>query len=254
MSCAPRPQTSPSTRSPDHGSRCHSDGSASTVSTCDSRPSTGPSAVAAQARDEVRALRRAADERDLEARAARTAPASSSCSARSSPGGLTVLWRMSCCSSATARSSRSAPMRQDPNARRDHPRRAMDRSPSGADASATMPDTAYPPDKGYARLPRRVRRHARSSCWRSAGSSRSRRRSVDLLSIGLVHALALMALVGAIGSISGCHVNPAVTLALLTVRKISPRDAGGLPRRAARRRRRRRAAGARRSSPRAGAC
>jgi len=48
-----------------------------------------------------------------------------------------------------------------------------------------------------------------------------------LLTIGLVHALALMAIVYVIGSISGAHVNPAVTIALLTIRKITPRDAGG---------------------------
>lgn len=49
---------------------------------------------------------------------------------------------------------------------------------------------------------------------------------VSLLPLGLVHALALMLLVGAIGTISGCHVNPAVTVALLAIRKVSPRDAG----------------------------
>jgi glycerol uptake facilitator protein len=48
-----------------------------------------------------------------------------------------------------------------------------------------------------------------------------------LLTISIVHALALMAIVYAIGSISGAHVNPAVTIALLTIRKITPRDAGG---------------------------
>ena len=47
-----------------------------------------------------------------------------------------------------------------------------------------------------------------------------------LTNIALVHTLVLMSLVYAIGSISGCHVNPAVTLALLTIRKISGRDAG----------------------------
>src|SRR4051794_9351246 len=47
-----------------------------------------------------------------------------------------------------------------------------------------------------------------------------------LTNVALVHTLVLMSLVYAIGSISGCHVNPAVTLALLAIRKISGRDAG----------------------------
>jgi MIP family channel proteins len=47
-----------------------------------------------------------------------------------------------------------------------------------------------------------------------------------LTNIALVHTLVLMAMVYAIGSISGCHVNPAVTLALAAIRKISARDAG----------------------------
>jgi aquaporin NIP len=47
----------------------------------------------------------------------------------------------------------------------------------------------------------------------------------DLTNVALVHTLVLMAMVYAIGSISGCHVNPAVTLALLAIRKISGRDA-----------------------------
>jgi MIP family channel proteins len=50
---------------------------------------------------------------------------------------------------------------------------------------------------------------------------------VDLLSIATVHFLALMMIVFAIGSISGAHVNPAITLALLAIRQISPRDVGG---------------------------
>jgi MIP family channel proteins len=48
----------------------------------------------------------------------------------------------------------------------------------------------------------------------------------SLTNVALVHTLVLMAMVYAIGSISGCHVNPAVTLALLAIRKITNRDAG----------------------------
>src|SRR4051812_36678057 len=106
MSCAPRPQTSPSTRSPDHGSRCHSSGVARTVSTCESRQRTGPSA-----RPRSRATRFGRSgvrpSSVVSKPAASNSVASSSCSARSSPGGLTVRWRMSCCSNATARSSRA---------------------------------------------------------------------------------------------------------------------------------------------------
>jgi MIP family channel proteins len=49
---------------------------------------------------------------------------------------------------------------------------------------------------------------------------------VTVTDLGLVHTFALMVMVYAIGSISGCHVNPAVTLALTAVRKLSGRDAG----------------------------
>src|SRR3954465_3701965 len=108
MSCAPRPQTAPSTRSPDHGSRCHSAGSASTVSTCDRSPSTGPSAE--PRRRATRFGRSGGRPRSSTSKpASRRMAASSSCSARSSPGGLTVRWRISWRSSSTARSSRPMP-------------------------------------------------------------------------------------------------------------------------------------------------
>jgi MIP family channel proteins len=50
---------------------------------------------------------------------------------------------------------------------------------------------------------------------------------LNLLALAVVHGLVLMAIVNSIGSISGAHVNPAITLSLLALRKISGRDAGG---------------------------
>ncbi len=43
--------------------------------------------------------------------------------------------------------------------------------------------------------------------------------------LGILHGFALLAIVYTIGSVSGAHVNPAVTLGLAAVRKISGRDA-----------------------------
>lgn len=48
---------------------------------------------------------------------------------------------------------------------------------------------------------------------------------LDLAGLGLLHALILMVLVYALGGTSGAHFNPAVTLALLAIRKISPASA-----------------------------
>ena len=47
----------------------------------------------------------------------------------------------------------------------------------------------------------------------------------DWAVVGLAHFLVLFAIVMTIGSISGAHVNPAVTLSLLALRKIRPNDA-----------------------------
>jgi MIP family channel proteins len=48
----------------------------------------------------------------------------------------------------------------------------------------------------------------------------------DILAIGMVHFLVLAVLVLSLGGVSGGHFNPAVTVTLLALRKISPRDAG----------------------------
>ena len=90
-----------------------------------------------------------------------------------------------------------------------------------------MNDTAYPPDKGS---PAYLAEFLGTTILVLAITgfvSQSSPGPVDLLSISLVHVLALMAIVYAIGSISGAHVNPAITIALLIIRKVSPRDAGG---------------------------
>ena len=45
--------------------------------------------------------------------------------------------------------------------------------------------------------------------------------------VAFAFGLVLVALAYAIGPVSGCHVNPAVTLAVLLARRMSPREAGG---------------------------
>jgi MIP family channel proteins len=50
-------------------------------------------------------------------------------------------------------------------------------------------------------------------------------RGITSVDIGLLHTFVLMAIVYTIGSISGAHVNPALTIALASIRKISGRDA-----------------------------
>ncbi|MBJ7470031.1 MAG: aquaporin, partial [Solirubrobacteraceae bacterium] len=49
----------------------------------------------------------------------------------------------------------------------------------------------------------------------------------DFVTIGLVHAFALTVLVATFGRFSGGHFNPAVTIALLALKKISPANAIG---------------------------
>jgi aquaporin Z len=48
---------------------------------------------------------------------------------------------------------------------------------------------------------------------------------VGFLGIAFAFGLAVLAMVYALGGISGCHINPAITISMLIVRKISAKDA-----------------------------
>ncbi|MBT8255912.1 MAG: aquaporin, partial [Bacteroidia bacterium] len=62
---------------------------------------------------------------------------------------------------------------------------------------------------------------AASLHWFTAGGPQG----IDIVRIALAFGLTVMVLVYIFGPISGCHINPAVTVSMLIVRRISARDA-----------------------------
>jgi MIP family channel proteins len=51
--------------------------------------------------------------------------------------------------------------------------------------------------------------------------------AVSGVGVGISFGLIVMAMIFAIGHISGCHINPAITIAMLVVRRITPAKAAG---------------------------